>query len=400
MPDLGRPSTPRWGSARDRGALLKALLATATAGRCGAIPSAIAEVLALIDRPRSPPCGPGQGDAGERARASRDEPRRGARTPPHRSGLITLGGRLITRGAQDEGKRATLAGLEMARARGDRRQEVRALRELARHLGRIGRFTDAVTRIEEALELARSMQDVTGAAWLRALRALMWARMGRNAEAASALQEAGEQLELVGWWSWAARAWSNLAYAVQTSDVDTGMAALARASRLLLQSGVVGSAVSLRGSARGGWSRRARARRASRDPGRGLSAAAVNEHRWDPAAEVERLQIAEGWLAPASRPTAPRRVRGAGRLSRLQAQLDTGTDPHPPDRPRDEGRLAAPAGDPGRAAKGRRGPAHRPLRPATSSRGAEVLLPPAGGTGRQGVEGGGRAAPHAASTGR
>ena len=159
---------------------------------------------------------------------------------------IVLGGALVTRDALDEAGRHLEAGLALAQRRGDRRQQVRALRQLARHRGRVGRYTDADACIGSALDLARGLQTPSGVAVLQGLRGLMWARRDRSSAAVPVLQEAAEQLEVAGWWSQAATAWSNVAFAVQTRDVDTAMNALSRASRLLLQSGSAEDAASLR----------------------------------------------------------------------------------------------------------------------------------------------------------
>ncbi len=157
-----------------------------------------------------------------------------------------LGSILVSTSTLDAAHAPIASGRAIAIERGDRRAEYRALLEKARLLGRKGSLSDAVVTLDEAINLAEPLQDAATLPWLRALRALMWARMGRHFDAAEALTEAAEEFEVNGWWSRASSAWANVAFALQSRDATAAMHAITRAHRFLLQSGNVTQAASSR----------------------------------------------------------------------------------------------------------------------------------------------------------
>ena len=74
-----------------------------------------------------------------------------------------LGSILVSTGAHEAAREPIEVALAIALERGDRRAECDALREDGRRLGRMGRFDEAVDRLDEAIRLSRALQMVVRA---------------------------------------------------------------------------------------------------------------------------------------------------------------------------------------------------------------------------------------------
>lgn len=120
----------------------------------------------------------------------------GAIDDPRRSGAWVEAARLRLDGADDPaGARALLErALDAARAVGDRRTELAALRELGRVERRARRQDAAHERLTEALDLARDLEDPDLVAWTRIDLADLCAEVGHPTDARRHLDRAAERV--------------------------------------------------------------------------------------------------------------------------------------------------------------------------------------------------------------